>query len=836
MSPPAALQAAASVHASARKAPRPSLAPSEDSRYSATPDPMLSPSLAQLLARYNPPSDGGASSLPPSVPGSGPSLPTTGPAAASQAEDLAMAMRGFTPFSKRGGSGAGATQPSHQQQQQPAAATTPSDDDTCSLYQELIKSRDVPSSLAPGPQQHHHHHHRGAAGSSGMDSPRGDKFPAAAAPGLHRNPSAPASYPSPMGTSVTPPTTLQAGRAAAAAAAAGTPGRSVTPRSVARADWKEHDKVLAEKMAGLESIWVESGQAALTPLRKSLNGLPAGARAAAVGPSAAGAGAAGQERAPGGGGTAIAAALAAARARSPGPARAAAEAAAAAEALLTGGGGGVAVAGAAARGRGGFSVMPLRLDASFDAGANGNGNGNAGSLRVLSPVVHEAGAREGARSAPREAWAAAGGDAVAVVTTVVGATVASPRSQALTWANGSKAAGGKPAGTPGRASARPGAGPATPGRRTAAGGRTGLPSSPAPASPLRPLTAGGGGGGATTPHRAATRGSGAVTPGRVPRVSTTAAAAADRNTPLRKSCGADYPGMAAAVEAVARAPPAAAGIKGSTPGRVARPASAVAAAAAAASAAAPAANRTPGRIRVRVALFPQQEPGDGTCSGGGGIAAAAVAAIPHAGTLARPPSAPAEDATTEHVRRQTWGSAASSSGGSVADWQGFPLSRAVPPAAPGNTAAATSRADSVGGNGALAPAHHVEMVAAVGPPRMIGFSSSGGGGTSTSTSGSAGGGGGDDVTLAMPPAGATAGAAGDYTDTPSARTPGGSFRVRQVLGVGAAAGVRGSAAAGGAGPGAGGVGLQVAPLGGLSPGTSALVSKALGEAAVEQLR
>lgn len=112
---------------------------------------------------------------------------------------------------------------------------------------------------------------------------------------------------------------------------------------------------------------------------------------------------------------------------------------------------------------------------------------------------------------------------------------------------------------------------------------------------------------------------------------------------------------------------------------------------------------------MREALVPLQESGDGTFTihqqrqQGRGCAGHS---IPPAATLARQPAAAAEDTTTEHVRRKTWGSAASSSGGSGANWQGFPLSRAVPPAAPGNTTATISCAH--------VPVQALGMVAAVG--------------------------------------------------------------------------------------------------------------------------
>ncbi|KAG2494456.1 hypothetical protein HYH03_007508 [Edaphochlamys debaryana] len=536
-----AFTAAASVRASARKAPRPSV----DSRASATPEPMLlSPSVAEMLARYNPPSDAAGSRE--SMPPTGSTGKASGPAQAQQhtaaagayaAQDLAVAMQRLSPFEERGGSrpvAAAAAAAAAQQQQQRGAVpvsrlrTPPSDEDTCSLYHELIRSVDVPSSLVQQPQPQ----------PQAQARPQTARPAAAQAPLPQRSPS-----PSPMprqgipNMELTPPATV---------GGASAPNRSVTPSSLARANWSEHDKVLAEKFSGLERTWVESGQRDKTPardLRKSWGG----------------------DGAAGGGGLA-----ALARAKSPAPSRAAAEAAAAAASVL--GNGGAAAAAVQQPQRRGL-VPQLQLGGSPEAEA----------ARVLSPVQeanaspHLTPAGRSARGSRLPAPSAAAAASTAATSTVVGASV-TPRRDAA-----AKEAAAKPTrGTPGRP--RTG-GVATPGRVPRQ--QTG--------SPVHPST--------TTPSRA----NRAITPGRTTRASAAAAGAAAapaaapaarglRGTPAaRKSMGEEALELRAAMSAVNAGAhePAAPAV---TPGKASRIASAASAAAAQASAAGP--NRTPGRIRV----------------------------------------------------------------------------------------------------------------------------------------------------------------------------------------------------------------------------------------------
>jgi hypothetical protein len=343
------MTAAASVRASARKAPRASGA-------SSTPEPMdLSPSLAALLAKYNPPSNAGseAPSLPPSLPSSQPPSAPPAPPAASAANAVAARPAPAAPPPAA-----------------PAAAaplrrlpTPPSEDDTRSLYEQLIRSRDVPrpaAVAAPPPAR-----------------PLPPPLPLPSVPELSRAPSGL----SPGVSGIPRPATARP----AATPPLGGPGearRSVTPLSARRGDWAEHDRQLAEKLAGLEQQWAASGQKG----RASVSKLPRAPgedggggvdlrRSWAVGDSLGGAGG-------------FAAALE--RALSPPPSRAAAEASAAAALLAdaAGGGGGDARRGGA-RGSGGMGPIaeaPLGLGLEAEASLRGlslrdaeEGDGPAGA-------------------------------------------------------------------------------------------------------------------------------------------------------------------------------------------------------------------------------------------------------------------------------------------------------------------------------------------------------------------------------------------------------------------------------------------------------------------------
>ncbi|KXZ51625.1 hypothetical protein GPECTOR_12g589 [Gonium pectorale] len=299
---------ASSIRASARKAPRPSV----DSHGSTTPDGMLySPSMAQLLAKYNPPSDADRAlfGLSASASKAGGGMPATGDST-PDSEDLAAAMKGFTPFARReavepgaelaapapGAPACGARGIPPVGLRPPGPPPAPAEDDTCKLYKELIRSHEMPGSL-------HHQRPRPQAqpqpdAPARQDFARGQdqlqqvlrqvpalKLASPAGPQQRTHPApaqlppraatarAPASssgtgFGSPGLLDVTPPPTSSG------------PTRSVTPlsaRSVPRNEWQQHDKLLAEKMAGLEQAWIASGQAALSPLRRSWGGSAGGA-------------------------------------------------------------------------------------------------------------------------------------------------------------------------------------------------------------------------------------------------------------------------------------------------------------------------------------------------------------------------------------------------------------------------------------------------------------------------------------------------------------------------------------------------------------------------------
>ncbi|PNH09897.1 hypothetical protein TSOC_003444, partial [Tetrabaena socialis] len=615
-----ALAAAASVRASARKAPRPLSA--LEARGS-TPEPMLlSPTMVDMLARYNPPSDDGAAGarMPPSASAAKARADGGGATRGSTpgSEEVTAALQGFAPFGRRG-------QEPQQQQAAPcrqawagmgaagagagagmgragSMPTPPSEDDTCSLYHQLIRSKDVPTSIAAQTLQQQQQQLRLQQQQQQQQQappPRAHPQPVAASSGsggsripASRSPSAPpgallrpacASADAASAFNATPPG-QQPGRAQP-------PPRSTTPLSMPRNEWPQHDRLLEEKMAGLERQWVESGQAALTPLRKSW-----------------------------GGGGGVAAALA--RARSPAAARAISDAAAAAAAaLLTPPGGADSYVAAAAVGQrqqpGGMgrAAVPHRLDAGSSPEAM------AAARMVLSPV-QAAPLRGGGVSPP----AAAASTVVGATTTVTPRRDGAPAARAgAAPVTTPKAAGAKARGTPGK-----GGGAMTPGRVAER----------LPATPTTPATT--------------TRGAGAVTPGRVTRARTASAAA--------EAAGGGVGGAAATAAARARATPLRVSCTSLLP--------------AATEAAGP--NRTPGRIR----MGPQPEPQPPGHAPGTYPSAASQ---PSGRASPQPPVAAAAQAVhpfvpplrilTEGMRTtsETWGSAGGSE--EAADWRGFPLSR-----------------------------------------------------------------------------------------------------------------------------------------------------------------
>ncbi|GFR49705.1 hypothetical protein Agub_g11856 [Astrephomene gubernaculifera] len=318
---------ALNVAASARKAPRPSV----DSHASNTPEPMLlSPSMAELLAKYNPPS-GSSPVPPPAAMAADPVAPRSGDALVS--DELVTSMHNMAPFGRKEALPAPDLQPKLPSRAPVAAPTVaaveapkpaplasvaqqppsqefrrpPADEDTCVLYKQLIRSQHVPSSLVPPrPRQlpPKPEPAEPVPQPQPTQAPRSMSFP-----GAPMASASPSKGPVPDGASgatdgTPPPMTARA--------------RSVTPRSVQRTQFQAHDKLLNEKfeglterLSGLKQAWGQS------PVRRSLiQNNDAGIAANVAGPSAA--------------------ALMNLRAKSPGPSRAALEAAAAAEAILAG--------------------------------------------------------------------------------------------------------------------------------------------------------------------------------------------------------------------------------------------------------------------------------------------------------------------------------------------------------------------------------------------------------------------------------------------------------------------------------------------------------------------
>ncbi|KAG2426160.1 hypothetical protein HXX76_013141 [Chlamydomonas incerta] len=785
-----ALTAAASVRASARKAPRPSV----DSRGSATPEAMLmSPSLAQLLAKYNPPSDAdpGLAMAPstgdPPAAARGAGGQATGAAGrggggssgsgaagnGGGTEELAAAMRGLSPF------GRGARLAQQPQQRPRAAAAAPQPQAAKPVQQQPQPQPLVVAAVAaPAPAL--------------AAIPQHSRFPTTRSPtaaafgafGLGDALSQDAS----IASNTTPPPT-------SGGAAVFVPPRSVTPlRSVPRADWQEHDKVLAEKMAGLEMTWVTSGQAgrANTPLRSDL-------RRSFTAEGAVGGGA-------GEGGMAgIAAAMAAARPLSPAPSRAATEAFAAA-ALFEGERYAAPASSAWASQPAPLQPAPQQAPApqpqpAFQrrpvAPINVTALDDGDMVRVLSPVQKPA-------PSPRRQPAAAtppgragsrlptpgGGGAAQVSTTVVGATVTPRRdaaASATSASSGLTPKGGAKQGSHGLGNGQGAQPRGTPSKRSGSGIGGGGCSTPVRGSQLGASPSIAGARPATPPGRG-------LTPERVTRatsVSTRAAAAAAaaasstasatstaapaagaragtatgtgagagvRGTPsgLRKSWNSPLSGLAQAEAEQER------GASNITPSRIGRgigtSATASASAATAGAAAASSgvgANRTPGRARPSEAQAQAQAQPARTAATAPTTAA---------------PTAPVPALKIPGLTREdTWGSAEDAS---------------------------DSRTTSAGGAGP----HEWRGFAAPAPTPAAGMTSAGGASEF-------------EVMLSMPPVG-----------TPTAQTPG-----RGEDGGGGAAPLAAARSTSGIGGGGGG-GLPAAVLAGLSPGTSQLVSRALGEA------
>ncbi|GIL54644.1 hypothetical protein Vafri_10374 [Volvox africanus] len=290
-----------------------------------SPERLYSPETARLLAKLNPPTtkddeeDIGPISL--AVSFDLASLPDP------TASELSTAMRDLAPFgySRGGGGGIDAAAPVPPLQSEatstavgltlgPLRQQPPADDmDTCALYQELIR-RPAPlqmqQPLKPKPFV--------PPLNLGQNAFSAPALPAERSLSQRQLPSQPQQQPGgggpatsarlPPPLSPRPPLPPPAGFTPEPerSVVSGASSRCATPLSALRANREQHNKVLAEKMAGLEREWIESGQAALTPMRRSLAG------AATTNGDVA----------------------ALARAKSPGPSRALAEAAAAAAAAL----------------------------------------------------------------------------------------------------------------------------------------------------------------------------------------------------------------------------------------------------------------------------------------------------------------------------------------------------------------------------------------------------------------------------------------------------------------------------------------------------------------------
>ncbi|GLI71217.1 hypothetical protein VaNZ11_016337 [Volvox africanus] len=283
----AAATAAASVLASARNAPMLRIAAAASKRNS--PERLYSPETAKLLAKLNPPTtkddeeDIGPISL--AVSFDLASLPD--PAAS----ELSAAMRGLAPFGyRRGGMDAAAPVPPLQSQAIPtavgltlgplrqpdgAAPQLPADDmDTCALYQELIR-RPAPPQMQQ-PQKPKPFVPPLNLGQNAFSAPA---LPAERSLSQRQLPSQPQQQPGGGGPAASarlpPPLSPHPplpppGGFTPDPERSGASSRCATPLSALRANREQHNKVLAEKMAGLEREWIESGQAALTPMRKSL--------------------------------------------------------------------------------------------------------------------------------------------------------------------------------------------------------------------------------------------------------------------------------------------------------------------------------------------------------------------------------------------------------------------------------------------------------------------------------------------------------------------------------------------------------------------------------------
>ncbi|GIL80108.1 hypothetical protein Vretimale_12932 [Volvox reticuliferus] len=327
----AAATAAASVLAAERNAPMSWTAAATSKRNS--PERLYSPETAKLLAKLNPPEtkvdeeDIGPISLAVSF-----DLANLPEPAASE---LSTAIRDLAPFGYRRGSGgtdasagtAAVAQPPLQIEvtaaavgptlcplRQPAAAAPQTDDmDTCTLYQELIR-RPAPPPMQqpqkPKPFVPPLKLGQNAFSASALPAERSlsqrQLWSQPQQQPVGGGQASSARFPPPL--SPRPPLPPPAGSTPELErpTVSGASSRCATPLSALRSNREQHNKLLAEKMAGLEREWIESGQAALTPMRRSL----------------AGAATANNDIAP------------LPRPKSPGPSRALAEAAAAAAAAL----------------------------------------------------------------------------------------------------------------------------------------------------------------------------------------------------------------------------------------------------------------------------------------------------------------------------------------------------------------------------------------------------------------------------------------------------------------------------------------------------------------------